>query len=118
MWSRTTARRGSVRPSRPASSISTTARTVGTRGILMQGKTRSRRGTGHLYQKDDRWYGQWYVRGKRVKRSLGPVRQPGADDGLTKRQAQARMLEAHGRDGLRASARDGAADGRGGRQEA
>ncbi len=43
----------------------------------MPGKTRSRRGTGHLYQKDDRWYGQWYVRGKRVKRSLGPVRQPG-----------------------------------------
>ena len=60
----------------------------------MQGKKRSRRGTGHLYQKDDRWYGQWYVRGKRVKRSLGPVRQPGASDGLTQRQAQARMLEA------------------------
>jgi integrase len=60
----------------------------------MQGKNRSRRGTGHLYQKDDRWYGQWYVRGTRVKRSLGPVRQPGANDGLTKRQAQARMLEA------------------------
>jgi len=60
----------------------------------MQGKNRSRRGTGHLYQKDDRWYGQWYVRGKRVKRSLGPVRQAGANDGLTQRQAQARMLEA------------------------
>ena len=60
----------------------------------MQGKNRSRRGTGHLYQKDDRWYGQWYVRGKRVKRSLVPVRQPGTSDGLTKRQAQARMLDA------------------------
>jgi integrase len=60
----------------------------------MQGQNRSRRGTGHLYQKDDRWYGQWYVRGRRVKRSLGPVRQPGANDGLTKRQAQARMLVA------------------------
>jgi len=60
----------------------------------MQGKNRSRRGTGHLYQKDDRWYGQWYVRGTRIKRSLGPVRQPGAADGLTKRQAQARMVEA------------------------
>ena len=60
----------------------------------MQGKKRSRRGTGHLYQKDDRWYGQWYVRGNRVKRSLGPVRQPGTTDGLTQRQAQARMLEA------------------------
>ena len=60
----------------------------------MQAKNRSRRGTGHLYQKDDRWYGQWYVRGKHVKRSLGPVRQPGANDGLTKRQAQARTLEA------------------------
>jgi integrase len=60
----------------------------------MQGQKRSRRGTGHLYSKDDRWYGQWYVRGKRIKRSLGPVRLPGANDGLTKRQAQARMLEA------------------------
>jgi hypothetical protein len=59
----------------------------------MQGQKRGRRGTGHLYQKDDRWYGQWYVHGKRVKRSLGPVRLPGANDGLTKRQAQARMLE-------------------------
>ncbi len=60
----------------------------------MQGKRRSRRGTGHLYQKHDRWYGQWYVRGNRVKRSLGPVRQPGTTDGLTQRQPQARMLEA------------------------
>jgi integrase len=60
----------------------------------MQGKNRSRRGTGHLYQKDDRWYGQWYVRGKRVKRSLGPARQPGASEGLTQRQAQERMLKA------------------------
>jgi hypothetical protein len=59
----------------------------------MQGTKRSRRGTGHLYQKDDRWYGHWYVRGNRVKRSLGPVRLPGANDGLTKRQAQARMIE-------------------------
>src|SRR5665213_2135009 len=41
------------------------------------------RGTGAVFQKGDRWYGQWYVRRKLVKRSLGPVRMTGSRDGLT-----------------------------------
>ena len=32
----------------------------------------------------DRWYGQWYVRGRLVKRSLGPVRPVGTRDGNDK----------------------------------
>ena len=49
-----------------------------------QAKKRRPRGTGAVLQKGDRWYGQWYIRGRLVKRSLGPVRQPGTRDGLTK----------------------------------
>lgn len=54
---------------------------------------RSRRGTGNVFQKRSTWHGRFYVRGKRVKRSLGPVRQPGSRDGLTKVQAEARLRE-------------------------
>src|SRR5438046_1842897 len=52
-------------------------------------RTRHRRprGTGAVFKKSDRWYGQWYVRGRLVKRSLGPVRPAGTRDGLTKAQA-------------------------------
>ncbi|MGH2930792.1 MAG: hypothetical protein ACRDL8_21490, partial [Solirubrobacteraceae bacterium] len=49
------------------------------------------RGTGAVLQKGERWYGQWYVRGRLIKRSLGPVRQPSTRDGLTKTQAEARL---------------------------
>jgi len=56
-------------------------------------KTRRPRGTGAVLQKGDRWYGQWYIRGRLVKRSLGPVRQPGSRDGLTKSQAEVRLRE-------------------------
>jgi len=51
------------------------------------------RGTGAVFQKGDRWYGQWYVRRKLVKRSLGPVRMTGSRDGLTRTQAEARLRE-------------------------
>jgi hypothetical protein len=44
-----------------------------------------------VFQKGDRWYGQWYVRRRLIKRSLGPVRQPGTRDGLTNTQAEARL---------------------------
>ena len=46
------------------------------------------RGTGAVFQKGDRWYGQWYARGRLVKRSLGPVRPVGTRDGLTRTQAE------------------------------
>ncbi len=51
------------------------------------------RGTGAVFQKGDRWYGQWYVRGRLVKRSLGPVRVAGSRHGLTGTQAEARLRE-------------------------
>ena len=37
-----------------------------------------------VYAKDSIWMGKWYVRGKPVKRSLGPMRQPGSREGMTK----------------------------------
>ena len=46
-----------------------------------------------VYQKDKTWMGKWYIRGKPIKRSLGPVRQPGSREGLTKTQAEARLRE-------------------------
>jgi integrase len=46
-----------------------------------------------VFQKGDRWYGQWYVRGRLVKRSLGPVRAAGSREGLTRTQAEARARE-------------------------
>jgi hypothetical protein len=51
------------------------------------------RGTGAVFEKSNRWYGQWYLRGRLVKRSLGPMRQPGSRDGLTRTQAEARLRE-------------------------
>ncbi len=51
------------------------------------------RGTGAVFDKGNRWYGQWYVRGRIVKRSLGPVREPGTRTGLTRTQAEARLRE-------------------------
>ncbi len=41
---------------------------------VRRAKRRRPRGTGAVFQKGDRWYGQWYLRGRLVKRSLGPVR--------------------------------------------
>jgi hypothetical protein len=51
------------------------------------------RGTGAVFQKGDRWYGQWYRRRKLIKRSLGPVRMTGQRNGLTRTQAEARLRE-------------------------
>ena len=46
-----------------------------------------------MFGKGNRWYGQWYLRGRLVKRSLGPMRQPGSREGLTRTQAEARLRE-------------------------
>jgi len=73
-----------------------TGSTVDPKRVMKQSKAakkRRSRGTGAVLQKADRWYGQWYVRGRLIKRSLGPVRQPGSRDGLTKSQAEARLRE-------------------------
>jgi hypothetical protein len=55
-------------------------------------------GTGSVYEQGASWYGRWYQNGKRVKRKIGPIRQPGSRDGLTENMAgkrlQRMMLEA------------------------
>jgi Phage integrase family/Phage integrase, N-terminal SAM-like domain len=55
-------------------------------------------GTGSVYEQGASWYGRWYQNGKRVKRKIGPIRQPGSRDGLTEnmvgKRLQRMMLEA------------------------
>lgn len=60
--------------------------------------TQSRRsyGTGSLYVHGDAngkeaWYGRWYSGPKRIKRRIGPKRQPGSREGLTRAQAEAEL---------------------------
>jgi integrase len=48
-------------------------------------------GSGSLYQQGDQWYGRWYLNGQRVKRKLGPARQPGGKTGLTRVMAEREM---------------------------
>jgi integrase len=53
-------------------------------------------GTGSLYLRIDsagreHWYGQWRANGRRLKRCIGPKRQSGARDGLTRPQAEAEL---------------------------
>jgi integrase len=50
-------------------------------------------GSGRLFAVKDKtgreaWYGSWWAGGRRVKRKLGPKRQPGSRDGLTQVQAE------------------------------
>jgi integrase len=56
-----------------------------------QNPSRRSYGTGRLHQKSGAWYGRWWIDGHRVNRKLGPVRQPGSREGMTKRQAEAAM---------------------------
>lgn len=51
-------------------------------------------GTGSVYIKGNRWLGRWYSDGKPRKLSLGPTRTPHRRDGLTKRQAEAKLQKA------------------------
>ena len=51
------------------------------------------RGTGHVFQKGNTWYGEFYLRGRKVKRSLGPIRQPGTRIGLTRTMAEKKLRE-------------------------
>ncbi len=59
--------------------------------------TRRAPGAGHLFTHQTKtgeevWHGQWYVLdGRRVKRRIGPKRQPGSDHGFTRRQAEERL---------------------------
>ena len=51
------------------------------------------RGTGHVFPKGNTWYGEFYLRGRKVKRSLGPIRQPGTRIGLTRTMAEKKLRE-------------------------
>lgn len=48
-------------------------------------------GTGSLLELRGAWYGQWRVAGRQVKRKLGPKRESGSRQGLTRRQAETRL---------------------------
>jgi integrase len=46
-------------------------------------------GTGHVYVKQGAWYGRWRTSdGRRLNRRLGPVREPGTADGLTRQEVE------------------------------
>jgi hypothetical protein len=59
----------------------------------MQNQRNARRphGTGSLFEKNGKFYGQWRINGQLVKRSIGPIRTTGTREGLTKSQAEARL---------------------------
>jgi integrase len=60
----------------------------------MQGQRKRRpRGTGSIRERDGKLYGKFSVRGKAVERLIGPARQPGSKEGLTRTQAEARLRE-------------------------
>ena len=61
-----------------------------------QGTSRRGYGTGSLHQYRGAWYGKWRIHGRHVKRKVGPVRKPGTRDGLTKKQAEARLRKLMG----------------------
>jgi hypothetical protein len=59
-------------------------------GIMREDQAVARRsyGGGSLFRKGSAWYGQWRVSGRLVKRRIGPMRQPGSREGLTRAQAE------------------------------
>jgi integrase len=63
----------------------------GVSSMSTQNPIRRSYGTGRLYQKSGAWYGRWWIDGHRVNRKLGPAREPGSREGLTKREAEAVM---------------------------
>jgi integrase len=48
-------------------------------------------GTGSLFESHGAWYGKWRVGDRQVKRKIAPIRQPGSQEGLTRKQAQAKL---------------------------
>jgi hypothetical protein len=56
-----------------------------------QSNPRRSYGTGSLFTHRGKWYGQWRVGGQQVKRAIGPKRQPGSREGLTRKQAEVEL---------------------------
>jgi integrase len=58
---------------------------------VQAGSARRSYGTGSLFESRGAWYGKWRIGDRQVKRKLGPIRQPGSRDGLTRKQAEAEL---------------------------
>jgi integrase len=54
-------------------------------------KARRSYGTGSLFVHRGKWYGQWRVGDRQVKRMIGPTREPGSRRGLTRAQAESQL---------------------------
>ncbi|MGH7487788.1 MAG: hypothetical protein ACREMY_19630, partial [bacterium] len=65
-------------------------------------------GTGCLFLRNGKWYGQWREAGRSAKRVLGPKRQPGSREGLTAKQAEAELRRRMQESGARPRAQAGA----------
>jgi integrase len=63
-------------------------------------------GSGSLFVKAGKWYGRRWVGEARVKRALGPVREPGSRQGLTRSQAERELRRRMEAEGVVVSARD------------
>jgi integrase len=48
-------------------------------------------GTGSLFTYRGAWYGKWRIGDRQVKRKVGPIRQPGSREGLTRKQAETKL---------------------------
>ena len=48
-------------------------------------------GSGSLFEQNGSWYAKWRIGGRQVKRRIGTMREPGSRDGLTRREAEARL---------------------------
>ena len=60
----------------------------------MSGRGPRAYGTGAIYTKHGAYYGRWVTAdGGRANRRLGPARRPGGHDGLTMKEAEARLRE-------------------------
>lgn len=80
-------------------------RARGCRRVLGENRSMARRsrGTGSLSIRRDargiaRWYGQWWVGGRRTTRALGRRREPGTRAGLTRAQAERELQRLIDRD--------------------
>ena len=94
-------RRGSNRaPNLCGAAGELTATGAGIRRVVTYLSVARRRpyGTGSLSVRSSRragetWYAQIWLDGRRVKRALGPKRQPGSSDGLTRAQAERKLRQ-------------------------
>lgn len=59
----------------------------------MTPKSRRTRGTGSLFERNGSYYAKWRSEGQQIQRKLGPKRERGETNGLTKTEAEAKLRE-------------------------